>query len=265
MRVFISADIEGVTTSTTWNETDPAHPSYARHAEQMTREVVAACEGARDAGADEVVVKDAHAGGLNINGAMLPEYVTLLRGWSGHPLCMVEGIDDTFDACMFVGYHSAASRAGNPLAHTFSGRVAKLLINGRVASEFMLYSWAAAQTGVPAVFLSGDRALCEESAGLHPSLITVAVKDAAGGMTRNLSPAKTLPLIRERAAASLSQNLGAALALVKGPFNVELTYKEHAVAEKMSHFPGVTRASTHTLALVSESYFEVLRALNFIM
>jgi len=60
MKVFISADIEGVTGATSWNETDKAHAEYQELREQMTAEVVAACEGALSAGVNEIVVKDAH-------------------------------------------------------------------------------------------------------------------------------------------------------------------------------------------------------------
>jgi hypothetical protein len=33
---------------------------------------------------------------------------------------MVEGLDESFDAALFIGYHARASSGGNPLAHTMS-------------------------------------------------------------------------------------------------------------------------------------------------
>ena len=120
MKIFISADIEGVATTTLWPETEKGSEDYRLHAQQMTMEVIAACEAASEAGASEIVVRDAHEDGNNLDIWKLPENVTLIRGWSGHPYSMVYGIDPSFDAAIFIGYHSAASSEGNPLSHTES-------------------------------------------------------------------------------------------------------------------------------------------------
>jgi D-amino peptidase len=109
----------------------------------MTAEVVAACEGAIAAGAAEILLKDAHGSGRNILGSRLPECVRLIRGWSGHPLCMVQELDDSFDGIVFLGYHSKGGTDGNPLAHTLSLKVHRLAINGETASELLMHSLAA--------------------------------------------------------------------------------------------------------------------------
>lgn len=144
MKIFISADIEGVATTTLWPETEKGSEDYRQHAQQMTMEVIAACEAASEAGASEIVVRDAHEDGNNLDIWKLPENVTLIRGWSGHPYSMVYGIDPSFDAAIFIGYHSAASSGGNPLSHTESLNPLSVKLNGALASEFLLYSYAAA-------------------------------------------------------------------------------------------------------------------------
>lgn len=144
MKIFISADIEGVATTTLWPETEKGSEDYRLHAQQMTMEVIAACEAASEAGAPEIVVRDAHEDGNNLDIWKLPENVTLIRGWSGHPYSMVYGIDPSFDAAIFIGYHSAASSGGNPLSHTESLNPLSVKLNGTLASEFLLYSYAAA-------------------------------------------------------------------------------------------------------------------------
>lgn len=144
MKIFISADIEGVATTTLWPETEKGSEDYRQHAQQMTMEVIAACEAASEAGASEIVVRDAHEDGNNLDIWKLPENVTLIRGWSGHPYSMVYGIDPSFDAAIFIGYHSAASSRGNPLSHTESLNPLSVKLNGTLASEFLLYSYAAA-------------------------------------------------------------------------------------------------------------------------
>ena len=105
MKVFISADIEGTAFTTYWNETELKDSLYSRAAREMTMEVRAAIDGAIAAGADEILVNDAHDWGINIDPNEMPECVELIRGWRGDPLSMVDGIDETFDAVFFVGYH----------------------------------------------------------------------------------------------------------------------------------------------------------------
>ncbi|MCL2405454.1 MAG: M55 family metallopeptidase [Defluviitaleaceae bacterium] len=265
MKIFISADIEGVTTTTLWDECDDSKPSYAPHAKQMTEEVLACITGAQKAGAKEFLVRDAHASGTYIDHTRMPSGVSLLRNWSGHPYSMAEGVDKSFDAAMFIGYHSPAGRAGNPLSHTISGRPQTIKINGILTSEFLLYSWACALEGVPTVFLSGDKTLCEDFRDLHPMLITCPVKDGIGGATINYAVKDTLKSIEELAEKALSQDLTTALAKLPSSFEVEIDYKAHASAQKASWFPGVALKNDTTVTLQTGSFFEVLRALKWII
>ena len=265
MKIFISADIEGITTTTRWEETDTNHAAYPRHADQMTKEVLALCQGALAAGATQIVIKDAHGPGYNIDPTRLPKEAILIRGGWGGPDLMVQGIDDSFDAAMFVGYHSAAGRNGNPMAHTVSGRHLGVTINGRVASEFMIYSWAAARYGVPTVFLAGDKMLCEDYADLHPKLLTVAVKDGRGGATMCRSTEVTIPEITAVGEKALRQDLSAAGIVLPTKFEVQITYKEHVYAERVSHFPDVRKVSDNIIGFTRDDYFEVLRTLAWII
>ena len=89
MKLFISADIEGCAGVALTDETHKKESVYQRFAEEMTEEVVAACEAAHEAGADEIVVKDGHGDASNIDPLKMPEYVTLIRGKSGHPYNMM--------------------------------------------------------------------------------------------------------------------------------------------------------------------------------
>ena len=264
MKVFISADIEGVTTIARWEESESKNASYQKHADQMTNEVLAACEGAIAAGADKIVVKDAHGSGCNIDPMRLPKRVTLIRGWSYCPELMAEGIDKSFDAAMFIGYHSAAGRCGNPMSHTLTGSHTGIFINGRRASEFMLYSWAAALCGVPTVLLAGDKMLCDDYADLHPALYTVAVKDGIGGAVFCRSTEETLPEIRAKSEQALRQDLGAAKIALPDSFEVKIHYNEHNQAEKASHFCDVQKAGDNTVAFCRKDYYEVLRTLMWI-
>lgn len=265
MKIFISADMEGTTPTIRWDECEIDKKYYSIYAEQMTKEVVAACEGAINAGADEIVIKDAHDTASNIDITKLPECATLIRGWSGHPYSMVFGIDSSFDAAMFVGYHSAAGQEGNPLSHTMSGKPLYIKMNGEYCSEFMLYSYAAALEGVPTVFLSGDKMLCENGKRLHPGLHTVAVKDGVGASAACLSTAKSLKLIKETAEKALKQDLGKAKIALPEYFTVEICFKEHAYAHKVSFYLGMKKLNSNTVLFETDDYFEVLRMVSFVL
>lgn len=268
MKVFISADIEGVTTTTQWPDTEAGSITYKEHALQMTKEVLAACEGAIEAGAKEIFVKDAHSGAMNIDQTMLPECVKIHRRWSGNPYSMVEGIDNTFDAVMFIGYHSAASMASNPLSHTMNTRNVYIKINETIASEFMIFSYAAAFQKVPTVFLSGDKGLCENAKSMnpnHPNLITVSVKEGIGYATINYSPSLMVKTIKEKSKEALSEDIKNAVIKLPNRYKVEVCYKEHTMAEKISYYPGVSKLDDIRIVFESDDYFEVLRTLKFIL
>ena len=197
MKVFISVDIEGVTGINSWSETELGNPDHAQFKDQMTRETVAACEGAIAMGAKEIFVKDAHDSARNIDMMKLPKCVRLSRGWASNPDSMMAGLDESFDAALFVGYHSAAGYNGNPLAHTMTTNLNYIKINGELASEYVLNSYVAAGYGVPVTFLSGDKMLCEKTKDLNPNIVTVAVKECEGGATISLNPEYACELISE--------------------------------------------------------------------
>jgi len=263
VKVYISADIEGVTGVTHWDETQLEKDEFKAPREQMTAEVVAACEGALQAGATEIWVKDAHHTARNLIAAKLPQQVRLIRGWSGHPLMMVQELDSSFRAAMFIGYHSRAGGAGSPLAHTMSGRLDYLSINGRFASEFLLHGYAAAYVKAPVVFVSGDKGLCDEVAEVNAHIHSVAVKEGIGGSTISIHPAIATARIKEGAFKAVSGDVAACTLDLPPQFTVEARFKDHFEAFNRGWYPGARQTDPKTVQFVSEDYFEVLRFLLF--
>ncbi len=264
MRVFISADIEGTALTTVWPETEKEYADYGPAAKQMTMEVKAACEGAIAAGADYILIKDAHDTGRNIDPNQLPSCCEIIRSGAGSPRAMVEGIQDGFDAAMFIGYHSAAGKIGNPLSHTFTTSTTRVLLNGEDCSEFMLYSWCAAYYGVPTVFLTGDKMLTEDSMHLHPMLKTVWAKDGFGGYTRSRQPQLVCDLIQAGAEEALKQDLSKAMCTMPRHFELQLSYKEHKNAARYSNYPGFELLDSHTIRMETDDYYELLRCVPFV-
>ncbi|MCH7321670.1 M55 family metallopeptidase [Solibacillus sp. MA9] len=263
MKVYISADIEGITGTTVWSETELNSPDYLQFQKQMTREVLAAIEGAVAGGATEILLKDAHDSARNILIEELPENVKIIRGWTQEPMCMVAGLDESFDRAIFIGYHSEGGSAKNPLAHTLS-LLADVKINGEYASEFIINAYAAALHNVPVAFVSGDQALTEHIARYNETIVTFATKEGVGHATINVSPQKTLKETKaliEQAMKIDRQQLQ--LELPKH-FNVEIIYKDHIKAYRNSFYPGATFKEHNTVAFETDDFFEVLRLLQFL-
>ena len=263
MKIYITADIEGVTGATTWDETDEKNAYYAELREQMTAEVAAACEGALNAGATEIWVKDAHGWGRNILPARLPRQVQLVRAWSGHPFGMMQELDETFHAALAIGYHSRAGSNGSPLAHTMTGNMTYFKINGQYVSEFMVSAYTAGLLRVPVVFLSGDAALCQDAQAFIPGLATVAVMHGVGNSTISIHPHLAVERIRAGVETALKADVAKCRVPMPGHFSVEMRYKNHADADHASFFPGVSQTGTHTVQFEADDYFEVLRFFTF--
>ena len=263
MKVFISADIEGIAGITHWDEAEKPQPTYQEFRERMTDEVVAACEGAIAAGAKEILVKDAHDSGRNIIAARLPDCARLIRGWSGHPFSMVQELDASFDALLFVGYHSKAGSDDNPLAHTLRLRIAHLAINGEIASEFQIYSYAAALVKVPGVFLSGDAGICADAQRINPGIVTVPVSRGIGPSTLSIAPALAMKEIRAGVTRALQGDRAACRLTLPKHFTLEIKYTTPIDAYRASWYPGAKHAAPRTVQFESDDYFEILRAIKF--
>jgi D-amino peptidase len=259
MKIHISADIEGITDVTHWDETNLEKPDSRAACEQMTAEVAAACEGALKAGATDILVKDAHWLARNIDHAKLPREARLIRGWEQHPLMMVQGLDKSFDGVMLVGYHSRGGGGGSPLEHTNDPSYVHVRINERYASEFLVFAYAAAWVGVPVVFVSGDQALVDEVNTVNPNITTVAVKQGVGDSTVNTHPSVAVERIRMEAEKALKGDLTRCLVALPDAFKVEIRFKDHTKARHASFYPGAVASDAFTVAYEAKDYFEVLR------
>jgi D-amino peptidase len=264
MKVYISVDIEGCAGITHWDEADKKHADYGEFREVMTREALAAIEGAQAAGATDIVVKDAHSSGRNLITTMLPADVRLVRAWAGHPLCMVQDLDETFDAVMMIGYHSAAGSEANSLAHTLSLDATEIRINGRRASEFYIHALASSMLGVPTAFVSGDKGLMEEIEDLNPAIARCAVKEGRGQSTLSMTPAGACRAIREGATAALRTELRKSLLEVPEHTVLEITYADPNLATRHQWYPGARHTGNRTIRFETTEYLDVLRMLNYV-
>lgn len=263
MKIFISADLEGITNVTHWDETDLDKAEYVRAREQMTAEVSAACNGAFSAGATEIWVRDAHDSACNLIANKLPRGIHLIRGWSPDPLMMMENLDESFQAAIFIGYHSRAGTNTSPLAHTMTGSYVRVTLNGCDTSEFRLNTYAAALFKVPVVFVSGDKGLCIEASELNSKIETLAVKEGIGNSTINIHPDLAIEKIQEGVTRALKGDLSGCLVSLPEYFVLDIQFKDHIKARKYSFYPGAKLKDPTTVSFEHKDYFEVLRFLLF--
>ena len=265
MKIFISADMEGITGVTNWDEVDHKKTSvYHQFQQKMTKEVAAACEGANNSGAVEIWVKDAHYSGRNILQEFLPRNTKLIRGWSGHPYLMVQELDESFDALIMIGYHSRASSGGNPLAHTMSSsKIEKILINDQAVSEFFLHGNIASKCKVPLVFLSGDAGICDEVKKVSPNTIVHATMVGVGNSTVSIHPDQSTNSIRSKVEKPLTGKIKKCLWKHPDHFRFQVRFIKQQNAYKASFFPGVNQLDPKTIYLETSDYDDIMKFLLF--
>ena len=239
LKVYISADMEGVA-----GIVSPAQaggPDYEWARPLMLAEVNAAIAGAFEAGATEVVVNDSHGSHTNLRADLLDRRATLISGRPS-PLGMVEGLDASFDAAIFIGFHAFASEPNAVMAHTYSGALRHVRLNGREVGEYGTAGMVAGHYRVPVVFVSGDRAFTEEATKFFPGVEALAVKEGLG-----FSAAKTMnPLeARERITAGVKAGLGRrpsiAPVAIATPIALDVELSEAVYAENAMLVPGMER------------------------
>lgn len=265
MKLFLSADIEGTTGIARWEETENGHSRYGYFADQMTREVAAACEGALAAGCGEILVKDAHDSACNLIPRLLPEDIRLFRGWGSDFLGMMAGLDRSFDGVFFTGYHSGAGMDTNPLSHTMNRQNMYVRINGTIAPELMINSLTAAYFGVPVRLVTGDRGLCEWMRAINPNVETVAVSEGVGRGSISIHPDRAIRLIREAAQRAMEKPAADCMFPLPERFRVEIGFREHFKAKNATSYPGVEQVSPTEIVYEADDYMAVLRMLDWVL
>lgn len=264
LKIHISADMEGVVGAVTGEQLGPSGFEYQRFRKLMTNEVNAAIKAARSAGATEIVVADSHGNGQNLLIEDLPSDITLVRSWP-RPLGMMQGIDETFDAAIFLGYHSSTTNPKGVRAHTMSsGSLAGVRINGIDMPEAGINAAIAGHFGVPIVMISGDDAIVEEAQGLIGDIEGAVVKWNYGfHSARTLMPEAAYSLIGETVANSLERIDEIEPYHFEGPIEVEITFKSYMPAEVLSYLSNVKRLNAHAVGFVLSDMLEVASFLQF--
>lgn len=265
-KIFISADMEGVAGVVTGDQLGPTGFEYARFREFMTAEVVACIEAAREAGAGEIVVADSHGNGENLLIEKLPDDVTVVRSWP-RPLAMMQGIDESFDGAIFLGYHTSTTNKDGVRAHTFSSaNLTAVRLNGTPMPEAGVNAAIAGHFGVPVIMVSGDDAIVAEARGLLGDIEGAVVKWALGfHSARTLTPAAAVEVIREKTKAALGRIGELAPYRIESPVELEVSFKHYQPVELLGYLEGVERVDSHTIRYVGDDMVEISKFLQFVL
>lgn len=265
LKVFISADMEGVAGAVSDQQLGPTGFEYAKFREIMTGEVLAAIEGARAAGATEILVADSHGNGQNLLIDLLPPDVQLVRSWP-RPLSMMQGIDETFDAAVFIGYHTSTTNMAGVRAHSFSSaNLADVRLNGASVSEGAFNAAIAGHYGVPVVAISGDDAVVAEVKKVVPAIEGAVVKWAYGfHSARTLTPKAAVAEIKARVQTGVSRRAGAKPYRLTYPVTLEVQFKNYRPSEVLAYLPIVERTDSHTIRFRGRDMPEVTRFCAFL-
>lgn len=262
MRVFISADIEGVAGVVAPSQCQAGHADHEKARILMTQEVNAVIEGLLEGGATDLLVNDAHGGMTNLLPDLLHPAADLILG-KPKPMNMACGLDGSFDLFCMVGHHSRAG-GGGVLSHTTNGfAFHQVRVNGTPCGEPAIYGAYAAELGVPVGLISGDDRTEAENRDLFPDAEFAVVKHAMGERAaRQLSVARAHLLLHEtalRAALRAGRRTDRPRPPVpRGPFRAEFVASRAALADQFAVLPPAIRVDPMTVAFDCATMAEVI-------
>lgn len=263
MNVYISCDMEGTAGVCAWEQVDARtpHPDYALYRTWMNREVRAAIDGAREAGATGITVNDSHGPMRNVLYEELPADVRVISG-NRKPFSMAQGAEGGFGGAFFTGYHGAIGDADAVLAHTYSpGVIYDVSINGVRCSEATLNAAYLGHFGVPLLLVTGDRTTVEGVRAQMPWVTGAIVKESIGHFSSDsISPPAAQTLIRNAAREAVANAARARPFVFEAPIAMDLRLARVEQADLVEMIPGFTRTGAREVRLVRDDYPTVFKA-----
>lgn len=264
LKVYVSVDMEGIAGVVTGDQLNPSGFEYERFRAFMTDEALAAVRGATDAGATEVVVGDSHGNGENLLLERFPSNVRLVRSFPRRG-AMLAGLDASFAAVVFIGYHASTTNPAGVRAHTISSaHFTRVALNGVAVSEAEFNAAYAGDLGVPVVFVSGDDAALQEITERLGPLDSVVTKTSLGfHAAETLTPAAARDAIYQGVRAAIGHRHLRKPLRIEHPITVELSFKNYLAAEVLAYLHAVQRADAHSVRFVGQDMQEVSDFVDF--
>ena len=253
MKVFISTDFEGVAGIVDWDQIMVGSSDYEMGRRLLLGELNAAIDGALTAGATEFVVNDSHSSMRNLPPDMLNGGASLITG-KHKPMYMMEGLDASFDAIFFLGYHGSIGASQSVLSHTYNPRaIWEARINGEIVGESALNALVAAHYGVPIALVTGDQVTAAEARRLNPAPVCVEVKRSISRYaSESLHPGVACGLIHEGARLALGEDKPPTAPVFATPIQIEITFLTADMAEMSAWLHGVRLAEDRSRTVTLE-------------
>lgn len=251
-KVFISADMEGISGISGSDQLSAAGAEYNRSRKMMADDVNAAIRGAKAAGATTIVVNDSHGTMRNLRLEDLEDGVRLISH-SFKRSGMMEGLDDSFDAVIFIGYHAKAGHPAGLFAHTGSGVLRDVRVNGQSLGEGGLNTTVAAWYGVPVALVTGDDVAVKQVAEVATTAKTVAVKRALNPRAVELRPFAEVHREIEAAARDGVSSARKFPPRRAPAYRVEVQFQDVSIPEVAESIPGMQRPSPDTIAFTADT------------
>jgi D-amino peptidase len=264
LKVFISVDMEGIGGIGTGAMTSSSGKDYATGRQLMTDEVnaVVAAVYAHTPGA-EILLNDSHGDHQNVLHTQLDPRVTYIQG-SIKPLGMVQGLDATFDAAVFIGYHAKAGDPDGFLAHTGTGSVKGLWLNDVEVGEGGMNAAFAGALGVPVILAAGDSAATAELSGLLGTE-TVTTKSAETPASARLThPERVRSMLTERTGQALDRLAAGGFRAfdVGTPVRIRMRFASTTHVDILMSIPGMRKVDGFTVAYEAEDADQAYRLIR---
>jgi len=262
LKIFISVDMEGIGGIGTSAMTSTGGKDYETGRKLMTNEVNAVVRAILESGPAAIVVNDSHGDMQNLLHTDLDPRVEYIQS-NIKPLGMVQGLDATFDAVIFIGYHAMAGTENGFLAHTGSGSVKGLWLNGVEVGEGGLNTYFASALGVPVILASGDRAFSDEIKKLNISR-TVITKEAIGASAAKLvHPDVVIKELQAHTKAALKE-IRKVKPLTQEPIEFKLKVDVPTRADVAMSIPGMKRVDGYTISYQAKNMEEAYKLIRVV-
>jgi D-amino peptidase len=263
-KVYISVDLEGIAGVVANSQTSAGGLNYDWARRMMLAETNAAIEGAFAGGATEVLVNDSHGSQTNLKADEIDRRAMLITG-QPKPLGMAQGLDSSFTAAVYIGYHAPGSTADAVHGHTFNNALKTVKLNGTEVGEYGLNAMVAGYFGVPVVFVAGDKAAVEMTQAFTGADV-LAVKEGIGYYAaKTMHPLEAREKISAGVRAALVKRIARRPVTLATPITLEIELAALHHADLVSLVPGVQRVSGRVVRYTSNDALTIYKVSRLIM
>ena len=264
-KIYISADIEGI-----WGNSNPVHTMpggklYEEYQNNMINEVNMVIDFLFQNGVQEVCVNDGHGNMDNLLPSRLDSRASFISSNGAYKeFGMMEGLDNSFDGIMMIGYHAKSNTEG-VMAHTIWGTmVSKICIDGKEVGEVGVNSLLAHAYRVPILLISGDDILEQQIQEELPYAAQfVQTKKAFNNQT-------ALCCSRDELTRRYQNAIQESLKSLEKPMDtdshvVDITFHKYQNADFVARMPSVQRIDRCTVRLQNQDTISLYKLIRFVI